>query len=300
MNRSIPVFTYHHVNYHKGDLVTISPEEFEAQLRYLNSEGYTTLTADEFVGYLKRERKDLYKAVLLTFDDGYLDTWVYAFPILKRYKMKATLFLVTSWVTEGEKRPNLEDVWEGRLNERDLPFIPTHSQAVSDLRPQTSDHGLRTSDFGLQTSEAGLWDKEIGVLTWEEVREMETSGVIDVQSHSHFHKPLPQKGEEGWRERLVEDLRTSKKLIEERLEKRCLYLCWPWGNYNNEVLQLARDAGYEGFFTTERGINTRATDIVAIKRIDVKKGNTSWFVSRLFIYSHSLLGHVYSGIRGKL
>jgi len=206
------------VNYHRGDLVTISPEDFEAQLRYLSLKGYTLLSTDEFVAYLKGERKAQERAVLLAFDDGYLDTWVYNF----------------------------------------------------------------------------------GGLTWDEIKEMEISGIMDVQSHSHFHKPFSHKGEEGRREKLVEDLRTSKKLIEERLEKRCLYLCWPWGDYDREILQWARHEGYEAFFTTERGINTRASNIMAIKRIDVKKGDVAWFASRLFIYSHPLLGHIYSRIRGKL
>ncbi|CAM5198199.1 hypothetical protein OURE66S_04434 [Oligella ureolytica] len=99
---SIPVLMYHHVRPGAG-IIASTPENFEDQLRWLKKEDYESLTLDEFAQHL--EDKDQGKAVVITFDDGYLDNWVYAFPLLQKYQMKATIFLVTSWLHHGPVRP---------------------------------------------------------------------------------------------------------------------------------------------------------------------------------------------------
>ena len=104
--RSVPVFMYHHINHYKGDLVTLTPEGFENHLRYLTEKGLQTVFLDELREYLRGERRFARPAVALTFDDGHLDNWVYAFPLLKKYGVKATIFVVTSWMTEGVPGPN--------------------------------------------------------------------------------------------------------------------------------------------------------------------------------------------------
>lgn len=90
------------------------------------------------------------RSVVLTFDDGYLDNWVYAYPLLKKYGSHATIFVNPDFVDPtGSLRPNLEDVWSGRISVHELP----------------------TSGF----------------LSWQEMRTMESSGYIDIQSHALTH-----------------------------------------------------------------------------------------------------------------
>ncbi|MRT32352.1 hypothetical protein FGX01_00105, partial [Xylella fastidiosa subsp. multiplex] len=47
-----------------------------------------------------------HKSIVITFDDGYLDNWVYAHPILQKYHMHAVVFIVTSWTGDGPARPH--------------------------------------------------------------------------------------------------------------------------------------------------------------------------------------------------
>ena len=96
--RTIPVFMYHHVNPHKGDMVTITPGVFDAQMKFLAETGYRTLSADELVEFAGGNLAIKGKAVAVTFDDGYLDNYVYVFHVLKKYNIKATIFIVTDWV----------------------------------------------------------------------------------------------------------------------------------------------------------------------------------------------------------
>ncbi len=72
--RPVPVLTYHHVNEHKGDMVTVTSEVFERQMRYLRDSGYRTLRAGELLAYINGGLSLDEKAVMVTFDDGWLQT----------------------------------------------------------------------------------------------------------------------------------------------------------------------------------------------------------------------------------
>jgi peptidoglycan/xylan/chitin deacetylase (PgdA/CDA1 family) len=96
-----PVLLYHRIarTSDPGDPLCVSPEQFEAQMRYLVEMGFTTHGLSDGVGARK--------PVVLTFDDGYLDTYSTAFAILDRYRLTATVFLVTGSIggTTGEWGP---------------------------------------------------------------------------------------------------------------------------------------------------------------------------------------------------
>jgi len=87
---------------------------------------------------------------VLTFDDGYLDNWVFAYPLLKKYGFKGTIFVNPEFVAPRNiVRKNLDDVWH-------------NSEALENLEIK-------------------------GFLSWEEIKIMEAEGVMDIQSHSMTH-----------------------------------------------------------------------------------------------------------------
>lgn len=277
--RAVPVFMYHHINQHAGDLVTLTPADFENHLRILREKKYGTVFLNDLIGLLRGEEPLPQPFAVLTFDDGHLDNWVYAFPLLKKYRMKATIFVITSWMGEGEKRP----YWD--LNgQKNLPEIPRHREVKR---------------------RAAQGDISVG-LNWEEARVMEGSGLVDIQSHTHFHRNYflvegnTFRLDPAKKEFLVGDLARSKELIEGRLKKKCRCLSWPWGRYDPEALSLAKRLGFEGMVTTEKGVNFPGSDEKAIKRIVAKSGDEGWFSKRLAIYSHRTLGSLYSRMAGKI
>lgn len=100
--KEIPVLGYHRINNVDHLPLTLSTEEFDAQMQYLQTNGYSAITLDELVSYI-RDKKDLpYKSVVITFDDGYEDNYVNAYPILKKYDLDATVFLISDYIN----RPN--------------------------------------------------------------------------------------------------------------------------------------------------------------------------------------------------
>ena len=90
----VPVLNYHQVEEKNGNPLTLWPDQFETQMSYLADEGYTTITIDEMMDALENGTPLPDKPVIITFDDGYADNYEYAYPILKKYGFKATIFLI--------------------------------------------------------------------------------------------------------------------------------------------------------------------------------------------------------------
>jgi peptidoglycan/xylan/chitin deacetylase (PgdA/CDA1 family) len=254
--RPIPVLMYHHINPHKGDMFTVTPEVFEGQMAYLAKAGYKALSLDELSAFIKRDLDLRQKAVVITFDDGWLDNYIYAFPVLERYKLRATMFIVSDWIEKSSEKSN------------GIPaYIPTDEES-KDLVRKGEEHKV--------------------VLTWELIKNMADSGLIDFFSHTKDHLECNNLSELH----ILEELRESKRILEERLGRPCPYLCWPYGMYSDMAVSMARKTGYKALFTIERGAVKGGSDPFAIKRI-IAKDNVSWFRKRMLIYTHPVLSELH-------
>ena len=78
--------------------LSVTPENFEAQLQYLTDNGYTAVSLYDLYNYLNGGPALPKKPVILTFDDGYRDAFTQAFPLLQKYKMTATFFIVSDFL----------------------------------------------------------------------------------------------------------------------------------------------------------------------------------------------------------
>lgn len=145
----IPIFTFH----------SIQPEEFEAQLQFLKENGYHTITSDMYYDYLIHGRYLKNRVVMLTFDDGRKSMWSYAYPLLKKFEMRATAFLISGIIDNIEQiSPNLDDVWKGRVDVKSI-----------------EENNLKQSP----------------TFNWKEIQVMHESHVIDFQCHSFLHQRIP-------------------------------------------------------------------------------------------------------------
>ena len=95
-----PVLLYHKIDHPTPDVkirgAFTSPEKFRRQVKYLKSRGYEFFTALEMVRHLRDHRRYPDRSVCITFDDGWKDNYDHAFPVLKEFDVKATIFLVPS------------------------------------------------------------------------------------------------------------------------------------------------------------------------------------------------------------
>jgi peptidoglycan/xylan/chitin deacetylase (PgdA/CDA1 family) len=251
---------YHHINPHRGDTVTVTPEVFESQLRHLRESGYRTLTAEELFSFIKGELKVTQKSVVITFDDGWLDNYLYAFPVLKKYHLNATIFVITDRVEMASG------------NVQSLPdAVPTHNESKALLE---KGEACRVT------------------LSWELMEEMSAGGLVKFYSHTKSHAKCNVLSEQ----QLREELGGSKGVIERKSGRPCPFLCWPYGKYNDGAVRLAREAGYEALFTTNHGVVTAGSDPSAVKRI-VVKDSSEWFRRRMFVYTNPILAPLYLAVK---
>lgn len=156
MNHRIPVIMYHSIGivnrkWH-WNFLTCPYMIFEDQLKWLKKTGYTTLNFQEVYDYIINEKPVPKKSVFLTFDDGYLDNYVFAYPLLKKYGMKGTIFINPDFVDKRKVlRKTIDDVTISELGELEYS----------------------------------------GFCSWDELRKIDKEGVLDVQSHAKSHTWYP-------------------------------------------------------------------------------------------------------------
>ena len=141
---------------------------FDLEMRILKS-FYNIVSLDEIKYYIKEDKRPSKPTVAITFDDGYLDNFVYAYPILKKHKLKATIFPIASRILKKEiVRPTLEDYWNNKVSFNDLH------------KPKTMrDANLEYLKFGVKETED--WD----FLSVAELSRMKD--VFEIGGHAYIH-----------------------------------------------------------------------------------------------------------------
>ena len=106
----IPVLMYHNIkqNPRQHGEYCISPDALESDLKFLQDNDYTTIVAQDVINYVLKGRKLPEKPVILTFDDGHYNNVHYAEPLLKKYDMRAVIF-VNGEFCEKSTRENAID-----------------------------------------------------------------------------------------------------------------------------------------------------------------------------------------------
>ncbi len=141
---TVPILMYHYVSELPQDAdtirrdLTVTPERFEAQLAYLQEQGYTSLTLFELYAALQGERELPAKPIVLTFDDGYEGAYTVAFPLLQKYGFTGTFFVI-AYVVEGGVPGYLS--WEQARAMADAGMsIQSHSLDHVDLRERSAEY----------------------------------------------------------------------------------------------------------------------------------------------------------------
>jgi peptidoglycan/xylan/chitin deacetylase (PgdA/CDA1 family) len=105
----VPILMYHYISVPPPDAdiyrldLSVTPDNFSAQMDYLAAEGYHPIRVSDFADYLLTGKPLPSKPIVLTFDDGYLDNYENALPVLVKHKFPATFFIITQFAED--KRP---------------------------------------------------------------------------------------------------------------------------------------------------------------------------------------------------
>ena len=229
---------------------------------------------------------------IVTFDDGWLDNYLYAYPILKKYNIPATIFVTTSfigtnrWYWPEKLSYLLLNKYQNILDLRDSLEGVRDDVISSIITAINEKHGYvigEQIDFIIETLKKyseqsienaldriyGLLDMSIpeerAVLNWNEIKEMSNNG-ISFGSHTCNHKiltgvPLSEAREE---------LERSMHHLKEKDLNFVPVFCYPNGNFNQEIQNTVRGCGYQAAVTTKFGFESeKPDDYFGIKRIGV-------------------------------
>ncbi|HEY3854629.1 MAG TPA: polysaccharide deacetylase family protein [Verrucomicrobiae bacterium] len=149
------ILLYHHVapldrvpkngagDHSEGWHFNHSPEAFEFQLSELQQRGYHFVSLSQLIHEIRATGSEPEGSVVITFDDGWIDNYTYAFPVLKKLKIPATFFVVTNFLrqnTPSSTRMNLEQLHE--LSAHGMT-IGSHTKTHPDLTVISSDEAAQ-------------------------------------------------------------------------------------------------------------------------------------------------------------
>jgi len=258
MLQSVPVCMFHHVNENENAFLTVSVGKFREMMAMLHREGHTTLSSEEFRRYKLGTRKVPRKSVLLTFDDAWLDVYLHAFPVMKQYGQKFTVF-VASDRTELASRYRRGS---------DPAGFPGHGESVALL------DSPRISEV---------------VCNWEDLKTMLDSGLCSIENHTASHAA------EGVDVR--SDISKGRKAIREALGVSANQLCWPKGKHDTVSLAVARELGIDVTYLVRQGVNLPRLWTMKIKRFTVDDVDAERFRDQVTIFSRPVYGYIYSRIK---
>ena len=145
-NRSanVPILMYHYISIpprnadrYRLDL-SVLPANFDAQLAYLQSNGYSTISLDDLYNYLAGGASLPPRPIILTFDDGYRDAYDIALPLLQKHRMTGTFFIISDFISSGNPAYLTWDMVKEMSNAG--MSIESHTRSHPDLRNRSHDY----------------------------------------------------------------------------------------------------------------------------------------------------------------
>jgi peptidoglycan/xylan/chitin deacetylase (PgdA/CDA1 family) len=262
------------------ELVDATPSQFDAQMAYL-ARHFRPVGLEEVLAAHREKRTLPPDGVMVTFDDGYLDNYTHALPILLRHGIKAVFFVTTGHVSDRRM------FWWERIRlivttsslssvriayptdeELDLSSPGAKARAVRKMTRIVKDRfGLDLDRFLAELAAACRidWDEaewtrraDRALMTWDDVRALRAAG-MGIGSHTRSHRVLQTLPPAE----LAAELTESRATLEARLGEPVTTIAYPVGKSVAAlapVRQAVADAGYELGFTTTPGMNNLAGD----------------------------------------
>ncbi len=213
----LPILMYHGITEDPKRIGTfvISSQMLEADLKYIQMEGYHTVTIDEVIRYVKNGSPLPPKPIILTFDDGYYNNYCYGYPLLQKYNMKAVISPIGK-------------------------YTDMYSE-IDDKNPAYAH------------------------ITWEEVREMMASGLVEFQNHSYdLHHQTD--GRTGAKKKQGESLAAYGAFLEsdlmiwqEKMQKNTGYtpttFAYPFGGISEASFDILEKLGFQATLSCEEKMN---------------------------------------------
>ncbi len=274
--RTQPFSAWHHM----------SVDRFEEQIAYI-AHRYRCISAADLLANLARGRNEPY-SVVVTFDDGFASNLHVALPILERYQVPATFFIVSDLIEHGGS------LWPDRLaciigsaESRTGEFRGTTLNLCDaagkgaayrtlvkmckalpgDERNRFLTELVRHLHVDETAFHAQPWWDDYRIMSGEEVSSLSRSPLVEIGAHTASHPVLSRTDADHARREIA-----GCKEVLERLTGRIRYFAYPYGgpdDYTPLHRQMCLDSGYEAAFSAKMGAVIRGTDRYEIPRMGI-------------------------------
>jgi peptidoglycan/xylan/chitin deacetylase (PgdA/CDA1 family) len=217
----LPIIMYHHIikDTAYSNAFIITSNEFESDLKIIELMGFNTVNFGDIINYEYNNIPLPPNPIIITFDDAYESNYVYAYPMLRKYNMKAVISVVGAFIDKKS-----EDI-------------------VKDIR--------------------------YSYLTWNQVKEMSGSGVIEIDNHTynmHNKRSFAKNIRSGVMKMNNEDIDKYTKAIQmdigELQDRICFYtgktpqvFTYPFGSHSKTSERIIRGMGFKVTLSAASGIN---------------------------------------------
>ena len=217
--RRLPVVMYHHVlpDRSRAGRYVLPVQQLEADLQYLRSCGYQSVTVDDLVAFVRGRRELPEKIVMLTFDDGYQSAEDYVLPLLEETDMQAVLSVVGQF-----------------------------AQTYTDSGDKNVRYACLSWDALRRLRESGRFELQSHTYNLHSNRKNGRRGLAQLQGES----------EEAYRAMLTADLEKNQAAIQSNTGVTPTALVYPYGAFSPATTQTAKDCGFLSTMTCAEQVNT--------------------------------------------
>jgi peptidoglycan/xylan/chitin deacetylase (PgdA/CDA1 family) len=259
----------------------VSIAHFDQQMARLASD-YTVITLDDLSECFPDLSVLPANSAIITFDDGFRDNYLNAFPILKKYNLTATIYVCSGTVDNGKRLwfdrvsliLNSSKVRTFRFNGESFDFYPdgfsVHyriHEMMKDYSPEQMDHSIEELAASIGVDESSLEMTEgSGMLSWDELREMQESG-ITIGAHTVTHPILSHLDDNV----LEYEMLMCQRVLQNNLGRAVRHFSYPNGqpaDYDDRALEIV-SKHYDSATTTTAGLTTETADIYRLPRMHV-------------------------------
>ena len=213
----IPIIMYHSIMKNKKSLgkFVISQDEFESDLKFLKDNNYNTIVMQDVLDYVYNNKTLPENPIMLTFDDGYYNNYLYAYPLLKHYEMKIILSPIGVEIDRYSEIDN---------------HVPSYAH-----------------------------------VTWNNLKEMQESGLVEIQNHSydmhkmnkkrHGTKKNKDESFEDYKNVFSKDLSLMQEKFKNNIGVVPTTFVYPFGAMSNCSDKIIKELGFKASFSCEGKIN---------------------------------------------
>jgi peptidoglycan/xylan/chitin deacetylase (PgdA/CDA1 family) len=289
MNKRVTIVTYHRITDEDVNGIELSLPYlftslrlFEIQLKFY-TKWYKVISFVDILNYAKSGNTP-WNCLIITFDDGYADSYHNAYPTLTKMNLPATFFIPVDKIGSNGSEPpfwwdkayyylkklhKLDEETVLREFEHELiALFEEFEENPADLFSRLN----KEESAKIGEMLAAIQDKlkirnevlaqENSTMTWEQISAMGKD--MHFGSHTCSHDNILTMEQT----RKLYEIKESKNIIEEKTKQKVNVFSYPCGNIDENVKTLVKDAGYEFAVTTEKGVND-LTDRYALKRINI-------------------------------